>query len=211
MLVLRRRYTYAYCAIIYGIYKTPNDIKKLLSATTVDEKLTLLGLDFEAIWQRVFVGDDLTSDKYNRAHDIFVDMLSGIGKDAFKDLILGADNVDSQWELPKGRKDVYETDIECACREFCEETSVSRDDFRVLISSDVKCFFRDGDSLYHVKFWGAITRSPTIKPRVSLLDNSYREHDVAQFMPVTVARNVLPKPFVRVIDTLSRVTKKHAL
>lgn len=209
VLILRRRYTYAYCAIIYGNYKTPNDIKKLLSGTTVDEKLTLLSLNFEMIWRRVFVGDDLTSEKYNRARDIFSDMLVGVGKESFKELTLNASNTDSQWELPKGRKDIYETDIECACREFCEETSINRDDYRIIISSDVKCFFRDGESLYHVKFWGAIIRNSE-GPKISLLDNSYREHDVAKFVPITVARGILPKPFVRVVDILSRGTKKQS-
>jgi len=34
---------------------------------------------------------------------------------------------DTEWEFPKGRKDVFEKDLECAVREFEEETGISRE------------------------------------------------------------------------------------
>ncbi len=210
VLILRRRYTYAYCAIIYGNYRTAHNLSNLFNGTTVDEKLTLLTADFEAIWRRVFVDDPLTSDKYIRAHRIFADMIELLGMDDYCALIRTAKNVETPWELPKGRRDVNETEMECACREFCEETAIARDDYRIVVDSMIRCFFRDGDSLYHVRFWAAFMKDDSSStPAISMMNGTYREHDVARFVPLTVARGLLPRQYVRVVNNLRRATKKR--
>lgn len=208
VLVLRRRYTYAYCAIIYGNYRTAHDLSRLFNGTTVDEKITLLTADFESIWRRVFVGDECDSEKYTRAKVIFSDMIEILGLSEYQNMIRNADNAGDTWELPKGRRDANETEIECACREFCEETAIPREDYRVLIDSMIRCFFRDGESLYHVRFWAAVMKSMASMPRISLTDGSYKEHDIAKFVPVTVARSILPRQYVRVVNMLKRAAKK---
>lgn len=211
VLILRRRYTYAYCSIMYGNYKTFHALVGLLAMTMVDEKMTLMTCDFQTIWRRVFVGDDLTSDKYHRAKGIFTDMISSVTRDVFIGAIRNATSIHAPWELPKGRRDSYETEIECACREFCEETSLPRESFSISITDDVKCFFRDEESLYHVKFWCGILRDPTAVPMIRLNDESYREHDAAIFMPMTVAIELVPPPFARVIKNLSPIAKNMAV
>ena len=40
--------------------------------------------------------------------------------------------VDPEWGFPKGRKNIKETNIECALREFCEETGVEDDEHYII-------------------------------------------------------------------------------
>jgi 8-oxo-dGTP pyrophosphatase MutT (NUDIX family) len=208
VLILRRRYTYAYCAIIYGNYRTSHDLSLLVDCTTVDEKITLLTADFGLIWRRVFVGDTLSSDKYHRAHTIFTDMIEILGIDEYSSIVKSSKVAEVTWELPKGRRDPHETEIECACREFCEETAIQRDDMRVIADSMIRCFFRDNESLYHVRFWAATIKNMSAEPIISLMDGTYKEHDVAKFVPISLSRKMLPKQYVRVVNLLKRTAKK---
>ena len=37
-----------------------------------------------------------------------------------------------EWDFPKGRRNVNEKDIECAIREFCEETNFTKEDVEIV-------------------------------------------------------------------------------
>ncbi len=52
-----------------------------------------------------------------------------------RNLIYQSNNAELLWEIPKGRKDetnLEETNIDCAIREFYEETSISSDKYKIL-------------------------------------------------------------------------------
>lgn len=40
--------------------------------------------------------------------------------------------IEAEWGFPKGRKKMKETDIDCACREFFEETQISLSNIRLI-------------------------------------------------------------------------------
>jgi len=68
---------------------------------------------------------------------------------------------ETEWGFPKGRKKIKEADIDCAIREFCEETQLYKDD--ILINKNVipfqEIFFGTNNVLYkHVYYIAKIIK-----------------------------------------------------
>ena len=53
-----------------------------------------------------------------------------------RSLIIGTKNNELIWEIPKGRKNKRETSLDCAIREFKEETNIDTDSYNIMF--DIK-------------------------------------------------------------------------
>lgn len=202
VLVLRRRYTYNYCLFMYNNYSSIEELEKIISGTTLDEKLTMITLDYSRIWQKIFI--DSKSDKYPHHKSLFEKIVSSIGKDTLLSIIRKSTSVELTWELPKGRKDKYpESELECACREICEETGIKRSDFRVIPDIYDNCHYRDNGSMYSSKFWVAVIKNNDWIPKCTLNDLTYHEHDIIKFVPISVSNDLLVTPMAKVIKRLA--------
>jgi 8-oxo-dGTP pyrophosphatase MutT (NUDIX family) len=92
---------------------------------TVDEKMTILSLNFDQIWGRIFL--DKRFQQYYAARSKFDSLISD-GGIKLKRMIEESTNGRELWEIPKGRKNTNsETNLECALRELYEETRVRYD------------------------------------------------------------------------------------
>ena len=49
-------------------------------------------------------------------------------------ILIGSIYETPEWEFPKGRRNYHEKNINCACREFEEETSLTKNDYNLLIN-----------------------------------------------------------------------------
>jgi 8-oxo-dGTP pyrophosphatase MutT (NUDIX family) len=82
--------------------------------------------------------------------------------------------LEQEWGFPKGRKKIRESDIDCARREFCEETQLHDDDIQ--INNDIypfqEIFFGTNNILYkHVYYIAKIVKE---KSKI-FLDNNCLE------------------------------------
>ena len=120
-LMIRRKNTFGYIDIIKGKYNIENCIlmQNLINVMTIDEKNDILKYNFMELWDRMWLYptthcDDIKS-KFNK----------NIKK--IKQYIRKSDTawIEQEWEFPKGRKNIKETDICCAKREFSEETGIN--------------------------------------------------------------------------------------
>jgi ADP-ribose pyrophosphatase YjhB (NUDIX family) len=139
-LVVQRKDSLCYVEFIRGKYSLPNRgyIAKLLSNMTQSERERIRTLEFDALWYGFWQTDQtrtfmkeyeqsktrfnmLRSGYYLRAADtgeiVFWDMstalaatTSGVGEPEFG--------------FPKGRRNINESDLRCACREFREESGI---------------------------------------------------------------------------------------
>jgi ADP-ribose pyrophosphatase YjhB (NUDIX family) len=123
--------------IMRGKYKVnePEYIRKQLRGMTGVERQKLLTMDFEEIWHQLWGSDTECSQRY--AHDRVIskqklaELRGGIeGSDGTKytlaDLLRQEPVIydTPEWGFPKGRRDPYETDLQCAFRELEEETGI---------------------------------------------------------------------------------------
>lgn len=77
-----------------------------------------------------------------------------------QDLIQQSTNSEILWEIPKGRKDsnnsLHETNLDCAIREFYEETSIPSDKYKVLYDVEpIIDSFIDNSTIYKTVYYAA--------------------------------------------------------
>jgi 8-oxo-dGTP pyrophosphatase MutT (NUDIX family) len=143
VLLVNKRYTYAYVEFVLGRYprgdisKNINSVKYvniLLKGMTHEELLTLLSLDFNSIWYRVWLNCE-HNDNYNKKRYKFYNSIMVDGGETFTKLIMSIRQTSKQllWEVPKGRHNSSkEEDLLCAIREFKEETYIDKKYYRFL-------------------------------------------------------------------------------
>lgn len=73
--------------------------------------------------------------------------------------------METEWEFPKGRKNLMEKDIDCALREFEEETGIPKNDINIInnILPFEELYVGSNDKVYKTKFFLAIMNKDTDK------------------------------------------------
>lgn len=145
-LMICRKNTYGYAEFVKGCYSTTNksSLMKLIDEMTVLEKQNLLNTsDFFKLWADMwnvpYTGPSLTNAKNtNKLYKKFLAIKNGLDNTQLKessseqsyitlDVLINKSTTkwkEPEWEFPKGRRLSGETDINCALREFKEETGV---------------------------------------------------------------------------------------
>ena len=125
VLLVRRKDSMSYVEFIRGKYK-PSDplyIRSLVRGMTVKEHNKLLTLSFYELWTDMWVTKKVYSHRqeYEKSYRRFKECIGGVR--AYIRTIIHK-NVDPEWTFPKGRPHSNERDIDCAMREFEEETGI---------------------------------------------------------------------------------------
>lgn len=169
VLMICKRYTYAFHSFVGGRYN-PGDNAALIALfdkMTIDEKIDLLSLNFVHIWYRIWLNMTQQTSSYFLAKNNFENnfVIPDAGA-RLRNLISKSKSSNRVWEMPKGRKrNRAESDVQCATREFWEETNIDRKSYRVLSATREHSFTDDGvkyTSEYHI----AVARG-NIEPKLS--------------------------------------------
>lgn len=140
-LLVRRKYSLGYTEFIRGNYKKDNidGIIYLFQQMTPEEIKGISIYSFDYLWNEFWNGDNKrkisNTDQYIESKKNFE--LLQMGKDVELPLSFYIKNVipsynTPEWGFPKGRKHRGESDIDCATREFCEETGYLQQDIKIL-------------------------------------------------------------------------------
>ena len=133
-LLIQRKDSISYVEFIRGKYNQYDDdyISKLLRGMTQKEHSNILHLTFEELWHSVW-GENSNLKSHKNNYDASENKLSQI-KYKLPDLIEKNSTIwlEPEWGFPKGRRNPHETDINCAIREFQEETGLKRSDFTII-------------------------------------------------------------------------------
>jgi len=127
VLMVKKRYTYAFFDFVFSKYKKKDDnrLRKLFSQMSVHEKIDILRLDFDKLWCRIRIKipeppdysyKNLKNNTNIRKNDEWNTYIfkkrkfdnNFINTDKgrrLRKLIHGTKSVDSIWEIPKGRPD----------------------------------------------------------------------------------------------------------
>ena len=139
-LLICRRDTFGFVEFIRGNYSLNNIeyIQALIDEMTITEKENILNLEFDNIWKLMWTSVNglnnrcekkISKKKYN-------DLLNGIGTNniTLKNLIDKSSTnwIEPEWGFPKGRRNKYENDYNCALREFEEETGYSKENINII-------------------------------------------------------------------------------
>jgi ADP-ribose pyrophosphatase YjhB (NUDIX family) len=131
-LMIQRKDTMGYIDFIRGKYPDNEDEKELyllsvcFQEMTQQEKSNLLNKSFNDIWDELWINHDSKcyKNEYTQAKKKFEKL-------NIKDLISKSTNsyMFQEFGFPKGRRNMKETNISCAEREFYEETGYTKNDY----------------------------------------------------------------------------------
>ena len=141
-LMIRRKHSLGYMDFMRGKYPlyNPMYIANIISEMTNDEKHEIMTQDFQTIWNALwgdsvgiqFRGEEKSSkDKFE---SLKLGITIGTTEYTLKSLLEETTTawLEPEWGFPKGRHNNKENDIQCAFREFEEETGYMRTDLKLL-------------------------------------------------------------------------------
>ena len=166
--MIQRKDSLGFMDIMRGKYRVsePDYIKKQLRGMTDRERQRLLNDEFDDIWHDLWGADTESSQRY--AHDRLIskqklaELRAGIETSKgenynLADLLRQEPSVykTPEWGFPKGRRDPYESDIDCAFRELYEETGISTDELWKVanVSPLIEQFYGSNDVHYRHSYY----------------------------------------------------------
>ena len=162
LLLIQKPTTYEFALFTRGDYNPTNlnEFEKLIAGMTIDERRSILTLDFGAIVARTFSGR-YVRELYSRHIGKY--RLQFIKHKNHKSMIriIKNSNIAGQrpiWEIPKGRRQSHETSLITAIREFTEETGIPNVGLRMLPPTYSKTYtYTDAGATYQNKYFIAVT------------------------------------------------------
>lgn len=129
VLMVRRKDSMSYMEFIRGKYNSNEEeyIKRQLSNMTIQEQKLILEEPFELLWTKLWGNSrDTESMEYEAARYKF----NSLDKRRLISECSSRFN-EPEWGFPKGRRMRGESDVQCACREFFEETNIPNEAYTV--------------------------------------------------------------------------------
>ena len=141
-LLIRRKDTLGFVDIMRGKYQLYNKmyLLNIVNEMTLDEKARLMNCSFDELWSGLW-GEDVSFNYKGEervSRDKLESLKSGItnGKDKYSlETLINESSTswhEPEWGYPKGRRNYKESDINCALREFEEETGYSKMNLNVI-------------------------------------------------------------------------------
>lgn len=142
-LMIRRKDSFGYIDFLRGKYMIHNkeQLQEIFNEMSTSEKERILQNDFTSLWNMMW-GETSNLYQYkneeNNSQKKFDLLKNGIWlNDEFVSISSLIENsrskwLETEWEFPKGRRNYQEKDIDCAVREFEEETGYSQEDITII-------------------------------------------------------------------------------
>lgn len=186
IMVIKKRYSYAFLSFVMAHYKKNDTkyIKYLFNNMSFSEKIDILSMQFSQMWYRIWLNlpekyfnitDVYKSTKFANSpienrytsaeiYKLFFEKKNKFESNFLNDkgkklqtLIQNSDDAEILWEIPKGKKDDHnETNMDCAVREFYEETSITHDKYKILYNIEpLVDSYVDNDTIYKTIYYTA--------------------------------------------------------
>jgi len=128
VLMVRRKDSLSFAEFMRGKYDVNDEayIGRLFSNMTLVEQATIVSNPFDTVWKQLW-GDDKSSADYLISKEKF----ELLDKTRIMVNYLST-YIEPEWGFPKGKRVRGESDLDCAIREFTEETNIPRDSYVVM-------------------------------------------------------------------------------
>jgi 8-oxo-dGTP pyrophosphatase MutT (NUDIX family) len=141
--MIRRKDSFGYIDFIRGKYSTHNieHVQNIVNEMSIQEKYRILNMPFDKLWNLMwgetsniqYKNEEFSSCK---KFDILKNgvLIEECTQISLSDIIENSNTSwqETEWEFPKGRRNYQEKDIDCALREFEEETGISQQNIHVV-------------------------------------------------------------------------------
>jgi 8-oxo-dGTP pyrophosphatase MutT (NUDIX family) len=141
--MIRRKDSFGYIDFLRGKYILHNieQLQNMFNEMSVEEREKIKTHNFETLWKNMW--SDIHLGTQYRSEELSSQKKFDILKNG---IIIGTEYVsletlindsttkwkETEWEFPKGRRNFQEKDLDCAIREFEEETGISKKDLTII-------------------------------------------------------------------------------
>ena len=140
-LMIRRKDSFGYIDFVRGKYSPYNltQLNTIVDEMSIDEKNRILTLPFEQLWSEMwgntnlqFKAEEIASKK--KFETLKEGVIIDDAKYTLDDIVKLSKTKwrETEWEFPKGRRNQKEKDLDCALREFEEETGISKEAITII-------------------------------------------------------------------------------
>ena len=141
-LMIRRKDSFGYIGFIRGKYSpyNINHMQNMIDEMSLSEKEKILSEPFDHLWKEMWGDNSKTQYKSeefasSKKSELLKNGITLNGnKVTLKDIIINSPTKwnETEWEFPKGRRDHKERDLDCASREFEEETGIPMSNITII-------------------------------------------------------------------------------
>lgn len=233
-LLIRRKDTLGYVDFIRGKYTYNNmaHIANMLQEMTLDEKKRLCNEDFKQLWNNMWgvnsksggfqrIEEKTSSEKLQHLKDGVKILNKSTNKymvTTLKDLIEQTNTywTEPEWGFPKGRRNHLELDIECALREWEEETGYNRCSIDLIqnLSPFEETFTGSNYKSYKHKYYIGLFVSDTELENDGKDQYDKTEVGKLEWKTYSQCRDAI-RPYniekLRILDTVEKIVKKYIL
>tara|TARA_Y100000816_G_scaffold292515_1_gene288223 strand:- start:9388 stop:10248 length:861 start_codon:yes stop_codon:yes gene_type:complete len=219
-LMIRRKDSFGYIDFIRGKYTINNvfQIQKCIDEMSVVEKQRLLKNNFDFLWKELWgnVSTPLYKSEEVSSSKKFETLKNGITVNGsivnLETLVKNSKTnwSEQEWEFPKGRRNYRENDMECAIREFEEETGFQKQDIQIIenIVPYEEYFIGSNFKAYKHKFYIAYTETCNST-------SGFQESEVSKMEWMTIDRCLTYiRPYnlekKRIINSINKMLKENS-
>ena len=134
-LMVQRKHSLGYLEFMRGRYDLNNitSLIHLLEQMTPYELNDIITNDFDYLWNNLWDSNNIKNKNHHKEYVNSKQKFYQIKLDNF-DILKNIKPLYNfnEWGFPKGRRELYESDIVCAIREFEEETNLKEKDYTIL-------------------------------------------------------------------------------
>lgn len=187
-LMIRRKDSFGYIDFVRGKYTPYNieQVQNIFNEMSVTERETILQNDFPYLWKEMW-GEANNGTQFKSEEAIsskkFELLKSGIVLESGEKIDLNtivskctSNWQETEWEFPKGRRNFQEKELDCALREFEEETGYQSKDLKVIenLLPYEEIFIGSNNKSYKHKYFIAFT------DKINTLPNNYQITEVSK-------------------------------
>jgi 8-oxo-dGTP pyrophosphatase MutT (NUDIX family) len=168
-LFVQRKDSLGYVDFLRGKYNEKNlfQLKNIIKEMTIKERDNILNHTYSELWDKLW-------NKINDKYDLKNEEKYNYIKQKYLDLFVVKWN-EPEWGFPKGRRNYKEKDLECALREFEEETGYSKNNLIFIKNLNPFEEIFTGSNLKSYKHKYFLTYISYVK---SLNDDNYQKSEI---------------------------------
>lgn len=193
MLMVRRKDSMSYMEFLRGKYELSNSsyVHRLIKDMTTDEQRRIVEMPFFTLWSQLW-GDESYSSEYYDAKEKF---------EALDRTLLVYEHrsewSEPEWGFPKGRRMRGETDVDCAIREFYEETNIPRSAYTLCRNLCFEEVFMGTNSVQykHVYFIGLLKKEIDVTQKLTAVQR--REISCVRWMSFRECESTIRPHYTR--------------
>ena len=215
VLIICRKNSLGFVDFMRGKYNINNRsyIENLLAKMTIDEKNKIQTGSFDELWKDLW-GININNQYKNEekiSREKLANLKRGNTRDKYDFEVLLEENPskdiyhEPEWGFPKGRRNFGEKDLNCALREFEEETGFSRHDIRIIynIFPLEEIYIGSNYKSYKHKYYLAILNDDNTEP-----ENEFQETEISriEWVDIDKAATYFRDYNVEKIDLMNKVS-----